>query len=314
MPHGPVCVHVARRLETDDRVGAFPTFPCTFAVVPASHGLCSGSFNLESRVDDVLEMVNRFLPRLLEDVAPEVRTAAAQCVCMVLHRFVAPQLARSLHELHMSAAGGQDPAIFFSDESMPSSSAHYPEQLEAFSLVLDRAIMVGVADAEADIRYTVFKSLTPAADPLVLRTNSLGLLYQAINDESFAVREAVMGVVSRLAHRAPLSVMPVVRKSIGEQMEQLEYSDDVRVKAEAINLLKCLAHGAGSLLEPYVPSIMQHMLRQLMDPAASPSVVQVSATAPPLWSPCRLIPSSCAAGHLGPPSQLRWLRRLLWLR
>ena len=94
-----------------------------------------------------------------------------------------------------------------------------------------------------------------------------------MHDEAFTVRQAVMRVVARLAHRAPLSVMPVVRKCIGQQMELLEYSDDARVKEEAIQLLECLAHGAGSLVEPYVPSIMQHMLRQLLDPSAPAAVV-----------------------------------------
>ena len=76
----------------------------------------------------------------------------------------------------------------------------------------------------------VFTSLTPSSDGFVLGSSSLHLLYQAINDESFRVREAVMGVIARLAHRAPLSVMPKIRKSMGQSMEQLEYSDDARVR------------------------------------------------------------------------------------
>ena len=42
----------------------------------------------------------------------------------------------------------------------------------------------------------------------------------------------------------------------------------MQVKEEAILLLKCLARGAGSLLEPYVPAMLQHMLRQMHDDSA----------------------------------------------
>ena len=141
--------------------------------------------------------------------------------------------------------------------------------------MLNRVVMVGVADADKDIR-TLFANCANT-DQFILRSYSLGLLYQALNDEAFQVRQAVMGVVARLAHRAPLSVMPVVRKCIGQQMELLEYSDDARVKEEAIQLLECLAHGAGSLVEPYVSSIMQHMLHQLLDTA--PAAVVCAALA-----------------------------------
>ena len=91
--------------------------------------------------------------------------------------------------------------------------------------------------------------------------------YQAINDENFGVREAVMGLVARLANKAALSVMPVVRKSVAQQMEQLQTSDDARMKKEAILLLKCLARGAGSLLgmppPPDRPSTDTHHSRSL---------------------------------------------------
>jgi hypothetical protein len=197
-------------------------------------------------VDAVLEIVVKCIPRLLEDQAPAIRTSAAQCVCMVLHRYVTPELARTMEALHREHMRTTSQAIYETVDAAATSSGvvlstvKRPELLGAFTQVLDRVIMVGVADSHAEIRHAVFSSLTPPSDPFVLRTKSLGLVYQALNDESFLVREAVTTVVARLAHLAPLSVMPIVRKCLGQQMEQLEC-----VRCVAASLYRKLSHSAG---------------------------------------------------------------------
>ena len=57
--------------------------------------------------------------------------------------------------------------------------------------VLNRVIMLGVADAEVEVRHSIFANLSANTDQFILRSNTLSLVYQAVHDEAFTVREKI---------------------------------------------------------------------------------------------------------------------------
>ena len=251
-------------------------------------------------LDPVTNIVRMYVPRLLEDDKSMVRLAAARCCCTVLDRLVAPRL--------FGKRGAAALAPASSPSSLPSpdagdavqlvhhrglegaaaaglGAAYVHELTVGMMTVLDEVVTVGVADCEAEIRADILSSLAASSDPLLLKSHhALALLTAATTDEAYAVREAGLAVLCRLAHRAPLSVMPLVRQCASVQMELLEHCDDLRSKEDAINLLRCVARGGGTLIEPYVAPILRHVLRQLKStawaPPAAPSGALPSGASP----------------------------------
>jgi hypothetical protein len=88
-----------------------------------------------------------------------------------------------------------------------------------------------------------------------------------------------MVCVSRLAHRAPLACMPAVRECVATQLQLLAAADDARIQEDAVNLLRCVAQSAGALVESYVPTVVAHLVKQLLAPNAPPKLVRAAMAA-----------------------------------
>jgi len=79
--------------------------------------------------------------------------------------------------------------------------------VEMVAQVLERLLMVGIADPDPEIRQRVLASLDPRFDPLLAQADNLRSLCIALHDEVFATREAAITVIGRLAHRNPAYVL-----------------------------------------------------------------------------------------------------------
>jgi hypothetical protein len=201
----------------------------TTGVVGSSSGGGGGSSSGDTTrgygwVEEVCDVVRCFVPRLLEDDSKQVRIAAAQCCCTVIDRLVAPRIA--LHKTPAAAAAAAAASSTASQKRNSSiiadgvgshhseafKSAAEAELVTVMCSVLEQVVMVGVADSEVEVRFRLLSCLSPSSDSLLLRspTTSLLLLAQTMHDEAFLVREAGLVVMARLAHRAPLSLMPQV--------------------------------------------------------------------------------------------------------
>lgn len=55
--------------------------------------------------------------------------------------------------------------------------------------VLEHLLIIAVADPDPTLRQTVLTSFTPSFNPFLCQADNLRLLFLALNDESFRVRE-----------------------------------------------------------------------------------------------------------------------------
>lgn len=103
--------------------------------------------------------------------------------------------------------------------------------------ILERLLMVGVADDDEDIRLTVFNSITKPLDPFVAKAENLSCVLDAINDERINVCSAAMSVIARLAYHSPTVIMPQLRNILVQLLRQLEQNDEPRLLENSIILL-----------------------------------------------------------------------------
>jgi FKBP12-rapamycin complex-associated protein len=157
--------------------------------------------------------------------------------------------------------------------------------------VMERLLMVGVADDIEEIRLAVFQTISPRLDPYVAKSENLNCLLDAINDESVHVCSSAMGVIARLAYHSPTVIMPQLRKILVQLLRQLEHNDDTRLLENSIVLLTELIKGANLLLKPYIEAILSPLLMQL-------ELEEVDAFAVAAIGELSMVDSACIVPHV----------------
>ena len=186
----------------------------------------------------VLQTVRDSAIKLLDDEDSYVRKCAAITCCKVLNR----SLGDSGFMSSLKMNGSTDNDIFY---------------------ILERLLMVGVADDCEEIRLSIFNSMTPRLDPFMAKAENLTCLLDAINDESISVCNSAVGVIARLAFHCPRVIMPQIRKILVQLLCQLKQKEDTRLLRNSIVLLTELIKGANILLKPYVESIYEPLFNLL---------------------------------------------------
>lgn len=150
-----------------------------------------GSFDFTGHM--LSELINECAMTYLEDDNSEIRKAAALCCCKLLVK---------------------DPIYNLSNATA----------LKTVSRIIEKLLVVGIADPDSCIRLIVLSSLVPGFDKHLAHIENIRSLFIALNDEVFAVREIAISIIGRLVLINPAYVMPSLRKSLIQLLTELEYS------------------------------------------------------------------------------------------
>jgi len=138
-------------------------------------------------------------------------------------------------------------------------------QLLAVAKLLRRVMGFCISDPDPLTRQTVLESLDSRFDPFLCEPTCTTLIAQALHDEEFLVRKAVIQIMGRLAHHNPAYIVPTLRKVLIQILTELEYSVELRQKEEAAEMLSALSLHAHHLLEPYVGAVAKCLLKRLKE-------------------------------------------------
>ncbi|PHH75663.1 hypothetical protein CDD82_4330 [Ophiocordyceps australis] len=196
-----------------------------------------GSFDFTGHV--LNEFVRDVAVKYVEDEDPDVREAAALTCCQLYVR---------------------DPIV--------NQTSHHA--LQVVGDVIEKLLTVGVSDPEPNIRRTVLAALDERFDRHLAKAENIRVLFFALNDEVFSIREVAIGIIGRLARFNPAYVIPSLRKTLIQMLTELEFSDVARNKEESAKLLRRLVQNAQTLIKPYVEPMISVLLPKANDP--SPAV------------------------------------------
>ncbi|KAF4728270.1 phosphatidylinositol kinase- protein kinase tor1, partial [Perkinsus olseni] len=141
-----------------------------------------------------------------------------------------------------------------------------PHHIEAISRVVQRLLVLAVADTDPDIRFSVFDGIDRRFDPFLSDRVCIAAITQALNDESLIVRKAAVKLLGRLCHHNPAYVLPALRKLLIQLLTELEYNHADRGGEEAAELLCDLLSKAGSHMSPYVFAVVEAVVSKLCRP------------------------------------------------
>ncbi|KAF9929593.1 phosphatidylinositol kinase- protein kinase tor1 [Linnemannia zychae] len=197
-----------------------------------------GSFNFSGHI--LNEFVRDSCVVYLDNEHSGVRRAAAHTCCQLF-------------------AG--DPIIF-------QTSAHAVHVVDE---VLEKLLLVGIADPDVTIRQTTLASLDERFDRHLAKSENIRSLFIALNDESFMVRELALKIIGRLSAYNPAYVTPTLRKILIQLLTEIEYAVVGRSREESARLLTLLVTASETLIRPYIEKIFDVLLPNIRD--CSPGVV-----------------------------------------
>ncbi|KAG9073513.1 phosphatidylinositol kinase- protein kinase tor1, partial [Ceratobasidium sp. UAMH 11750] len=126
--------------------------------------------------------------------------------------------------------------------------------------MLDRLLTLAVADQDPTVRRTVLGALDIRFDRHLAHNDCVRYLFMAANDEVFANRDLAVKHIGRLAALNPAFVMPLLRKTVIQLLNEVEYSIVSRRKEESAKLLTELITSTDTLITPYSIPILRCLL------------------------------------------------------
>ncbi|KAL8683312.1 MAG: hypothetical protein Q9186_000695 [Xanthomendoza sp. 1 TL-2023] len=199
-----------------------------------------GSFDFAEH--QLNEFVRDVAIRYVENNNPIIRKAAALTCCQIYT---------------------QDPIIH-------QTSSH---AIRTVAQVVEKLLILGVADPVADIRKTVLRSLDSKFDQQLAAPNNIRSQFQAINDADFEVREAAIAMIGRLTHINPAYIFPNLRKLLVNLMTGIQMSKDAKYEEDAAKLISIFIANCSKIVKPYVSPLVKTLL-----PNTTASNVAVATT------------------------------------
>eukprot|EP00898_Chlorokybus_atmophyticus_P008681 jgi/Chlat1/8814/Chrsp90S08148 len=208
-----------------------------------------GSFNFQTHAQALLEFVREVVVQYWDDTEACIRKEAALTCCKLLE-----------NRVHYS----KPPAGEF-DGLVSTTETGTRRRHLLVEEVLDRLLVVAVADADPGVRKAVLAALRPGVgfDEHLAQADALRAFFITLNDEVFEVRKLAIALVGRLADRNPAYVLPALRRHLLQLLTYLEQSPDSKQKEESAVLLGCLVRSCKRLVLPYVAPIIKVLLSKL---------------------------------------------------
>ncbi|CAG7725809.1 unnamed protein product [Allacma fusca] len=139
--------------------------------------------------------------------------------------------------------------------------------------VLNKLLVVGVTDADQQVRFTVFENLDEIFDMHLAQPENLSALFLGLHDEVFEIREICVCTLGRLSLVNPAYVLPGLRKILIQILTELEYSGLGRNKEQSARILGHLVATSPKLIRSYREPVLRALVPKLKDPDPNPGVV-----------------------------------------
>lgn len=138
---------------------------------------------------------------------------------------------------------------------------------------LEKLLVVGITDVDANVRLCVLRSLEETFDAQLAQPEFLNALLITLNDEVFEIREFAIIIIGRLSAINPAYVMPSVRKTLVQLLIELEHSGMSRNKEQSARMLDHLIVSTPKLISSYMKPILTILVQKLREPESNPGVV-----------------------------------------
>ncbi|GAB2218008.1 hypothetical protein Droror1_Dr00001223 [Drosera rotundifolia] len=199
---------------------------------------------------DLLEFSRESVLPYLEDEDGAKRKDAALCCCILLTKSFSGSACAQL--------------------TSSWSRRNWGKRWHLVEEVVEKLLIIAVADADVSVRSTIFLSLheNGGFDEFLAQADILTATFAALNDEDFEVRKCAIAMAGRLSEKNPAYVLPALRRHLLQLLTYLEKSLDNKCKEESAKTLGCLIRSCERLTFPYVVPVQKALLAKLREAAS----------------------------------------------
>ena len=192
-----------------------------------------GSFDFGDRV--LNDFIRNVVMRFVDSSNPEIRKAAAMTVSQ----------------------------MFIKDPIIHQTSSH---AVEVVAEVVERLLMVGVADPDPNIRRAVLLSLDAKFNRHLSKPHNVDSLFAAAYDTNYGVKEAAIVTIGRLTSVNPAYIFPPLRVLLICLTSGIRKSNDPKVQEESTALIGLFILNAGKLVRPNIEPLVKCLLPEASNP------------------------------------------------
>ena len=131
--------------------------------------------------------------------------------------------------------------------------------------VIERLLILGVADTDPDIRRTVLQALDTRFDKHLSKPENIRSIFLAVNDSDFDVRQAAIVIIGRLTGVNPAAVFPSLRKLLVNLIMGIKDSKNPKIQEDGAKLIGLVISNASRLAKPYCDVLVKILLPQARD-------------------------------------------------
>ena len=121
--------------------------------------------------------------------------------------------------------------------------------------VMDHSLLVLLVDDQ--VRLCVLSTLDERFNAHLSQPENITILFFALHDKKFHIREVALATIGRLSDLNPAFVMPSLRKVLIQILTELEYSGIGKNREQSARLLWQLITEAPNLVKPYKEAILK---------------------------------------------------------
>ena len=164
--------------------------------------------------------------------------------------------------------------LYIRDPIIHQTSFH---AIKVVGEVIERLLVVGVADMDADIRRTVLLSLDTKFDKHLSKPDNIRSIFLAVNDSDFEVRQAAIIIIGRLTDINPAYVFPPLRKLMLNLLVGIDRSHDSRYEEEGARLISLFVANAKDIVIPFTDPLMRCLLPKSTDGNSTVAATTIKA-------------------------------------
>uniref|UniRef100_A0A915JWW1 Uncharacterized protein n=1 Tax=Romanomermis culicivorax TaxID=13658 RepID=A0A915JWW1_ROMCU len=150
--------------------------------------------------------------------------------------------------------------------------------LELIREIMNKLMALCVTDKNQEVRLCVLRSLM--ADDIyyihLAQAEILQLIFVALQDESFEMRQFVVCSLGKLSEVNPAIIMPVLRRVLIQILNELNFNGLNRNEERSAKLLSQLIFSAPKFMKPYVPSTLKVLVDKLNSTAPNQTDVIIN--------------------------------------
>eukprot|EP00760_Papus_ankaliazontas_P008792 PhM_4_TR13928/c0_g1_i1/m.100474/K07203/MTOR, FRAP, TOR; serine/threonine-protein kinase mTOR len=227
------------------------TTPDRTAFLQCFEVLCAIDFRGHSLTD----ICERYLEPLFVDPDVQIRRASLKTCIAIL----------------MSGCFGQNIECRVDPSGMILHTGH--NHKASISRIVQRLIAVSVTDMDTTIRSMLLSAFTVRYDQHLSMGQCITQLFVAVEDESYANREAAMTIVGRLTQRNPACTLPYLRQALLHVTTELQFSLNTKKQVLASQMVAHIVVTAPVLVKPYVRALLSITIEKLRNPNTTTAVI-----------------------------------------